>query len=90
MTTNEIKKGQKVRVFLESAGKEVDATIMDNKRGNIRDAHVFAAAIGYVDEIGSVYGYNITKVVNEDGTTTDVEHTEKQLKMKAWHKSVGF
>lgn len=90
MTTNEIKKGMKVKVFLEFVGKEVDGIMMDNKKGNSRIVHVKGSQVGLVDEMGGVYGYNITKVVNDDGTTVDIVHTEQQLKSKEMNHSMGF
>ena len=72
MLTNELKKGTRVQLrngFI--------ATILDNRRGNIRVCEVE----GYCTEIGSVYAHDIMYVL--DGGIKDVvEHTEMQRKLR--------
>lgn len=73
MKTNDLKKG--VRVQLRNGWM---ATVMDNRRGNIRDCLVE----GEVTEQGSVYSHNIMfKVVGE--SRTEIIHTPAQMKLMA-------
>ena len=58
MLTNDIKKGTRVR--LKNGWY---ATIMDNKKGNIRMAEVE----GYYTEIGSIYAHDIQVVFTDNG-----------------------
>lgn len=73
MKTNELKKGD--IVLLNNGWK---ARIEDNKKGNIRMCTVY----GIYQEMGSVYAHDMIKKVNNDGTTTMIEHTADQLKSK--------
>ena len=74
MKTNELKKGQRVRL---STGWE--ATLEDNKRGNTRLAKVY----GNYTEVGSVYAHDILQYKDkESGVWFQVEHTPAQLKLK--------
>lgn len=68
MTTNEIKKGMKIRL---KCGW--DAIMMDNLKGNTRMAEVD----GIVKEIGSIYAHDIAWV-EIDGKIIEPELTEKQ------------
>lgn len=71
-TTNDLKKGTEVRL---SNGWY--ATLMDNKKGNIRLAKVE----GLYTEIGSVYAHDIySALVN--GQWVVVEHTPAQKKLQ--------
>jgi len=73
MFTNDIKKG--MRVILANGWY---GTMMDNMKGNIRMVNVE----GFCTEIGSVYAWDISQVINPDGTIVKVTLTEKQLKTK--------
>jgi len=97
MTTNEIKKGMRVRTT--QLGAPVTGIMMDNTKGNTRLIETKGSEVGLFDEIGSVYAYDIVsvqipgKVIEdkkrgisiavEEPKWVDVEHTEKQLKLKA-------
>ncbi len=74
MFTNDIKKG--TRVELRNGWQ---ATMMDNKKGNVRTAEVE----GIYTEIGSVYAHDIVMVQtdSEADTWEIVEHTKAQIKM---------
>ena len=79
MTTNEIKKGMKIkRVQL---GVPVTGIMLDNKKGNTRLVDVKGSEVGMFDEMGSVYSHDII-LVEVDGNWVEVTHTEKQLKLK--------
>ena len=69
MTTNEFKKGDRIRLR-----NGWYATIADNMKGNTRMAKVE----GFVVGIGNVYSHDIMARVNKDGTETVVEHTAAQ------------
>jgi hypothetical protein len=73
MKTNELKKG--TRVQLRNGWY---ATLLDNKRGNIRDAMVE----GFYTEAGSVYSHDIMQYQDANGKWNNVEHTESQLNCK--------
>ena len=79
MTTNEIKKGMKVKSG--QLGSIVTGTMLDNKKGNIRLLNVKGSEVGLFDEMGSVYSHEIM-LVEVDGEWKKVEHTESQLKLK--------
>jgi hypothetical protein len=81
MFTNELKKGDKVRL-----SNGWDAKIEDNQRGNTRLATVY----GLFTEMGSVYSHDIVFKYNADGSTTKIEYTPAQLKCKERAKSFGF
>ena len=80
MTTNEIKKGMKIKSV--QLGVPVTGIMLDNKKGNTRLVDVKGSEVGFFDEMGSVYANDIVKVKVDD-VWVDVEHTEKQLKLKA-------
>lgn len=76
MKTNELKKGQRVKL---RNGWLAD--IADNMRGNRRMAKVY----GHFTETGSVYAHDIMQYESRSGdfvTWNDVEHTKPQLKLK--------
>lgn len=72
MRTNDIKKG--TRILLSNGWY---ATMMDNKKGNIRTAEVE----GYYTEIGSIYSFNIYQAL-VDNKWVDIEYSQDQLKCK--------
>jgi transposase len=72
MFTNELKKGDKVRL-----GNGWDAIIWDNKKGDIRMAEVH----GFFTEIGSVYSHDIIAKYTDSGLVP-IEHTKSQLKLR--------
>ena len=80
MLTNEIKKGMKVRTT--QLGAPVSGVMMDSKKGNTRLIETKGSEVGLFDEMGSVYAYDIV-AAEVDGEWVNVEHTEKQLKLKA-------
>ena len=81
MFTNELKKGD--RVMLKNGWK---ADICDNMKGNTRLANVY----GLYTEMGSVYSHDIDYKMNNDGSTTQMEYTPAQLKLKETVASYGF
>ena len=80
MLTNEIKKGMKVRTV--QLGTPITGEMLDNLKGNTRLIKTNGSEIGMFDEMGSVYAYDIV-AAEVDGEWVNVEHTEKQLKLKA-------
>jgi hypothetical protein len=75
MKTNDLKKGARVRL---SSGWY--ATLMDNKKGNIRLAEVE----GRVTEIGSIYSHDIVEYRDSSCYWhSDIEYTKDQLNCKA-------
>ena len=72
MKTNELKKGDKVRLR-----NGWDAEILDNMKGNIRLAKVF----GHYTEIGSSYAHDILYYTS-GLTRTEIIHTPAQLKLQ--------
>jgi len=80
MLTNEIKKGMKVRTT--QLGAPVSGVMMDSKKGNTRLIETKGSEVGLFDEMGSVYAYDIV-AAEVNGEWVNVEHTEKQLKLKA-------
>ena len=72
MRTNELKKGDRVR--LANGWK---AVIMDNKRGNIRLAEVH----GLYTELGSIYAHDIEVYYGPDALYM-IEHTPAQIKLR--------
>ena len=80
MTTNEIKKGTRVRTT--QLGTPVSGVMMDSLKGNTRLIETKGSEIGMFDEMGSVYAYDIV-AAEVDGEWIPIEHTEKQLKLKA-------
>lgn len=82
MTTNELKKGQRVML---AVGWQ--ATLVDNARGTIRTADVE----GDFRETGSVYAHDIVAYQNSEGMwLDDIEYTPAQLKCKAFAKANGW
>ena len=80
MKTNDLKKGARVRL---SNGWY--ATLMDNKKGNIRLAEVE----GNVTEIGSIYSHDILEYRDANGEWhRDIEYTKDQLNCKAANEEV--
>ena len=80
MTTNEIKKGTRVRTV--QLGAPVTGVMMDSKKGNTRLIETKGSEVGLFDEMGSVYAYDIV-AADVDGEWVNIENTEKQLKLKA-------
>lgn len=72
MKTNELKKGDRVRLR-----NGWYATLVDNKKGNIRCATVE----GYETETGDIYSHDI-QVAIIDGRHIIIEHTSAQLALK--------
>jgi hypothetical protein len=72
MKTNDLKKGDRVRLR-----NGWYATLVDNKKGNIRCATVE----GYETETGDIYSHDI-QVAVKDGQHTIIEHTPAQLALK--------
>ena len=68
MKTNELKKGD--TVYLSNG---FIAEIMDNKRGNVRLAKVYGM---YGEEIGSIYAWDILRVVTTKTSDTFLEEIE--------------
>lgn len=78
--SNDIKKG--AEIVLKNGWT---ATIMDNKKGNIRLAQVR----GFCIEIGSIYVHDIA-VVTQDNEVFTVALTEKQQSLKKQVNALGF
>lgn len=72
MKTNDLKKGD--RIILSNGWY---ATIMDNKKGNIR----FCDVEGFEREMGSVYSHDIVALVKPAGRVI-IEHTPAQVKLR--------
>ena len=87
MTTNEIKKGMRIKSV--QLGVPVTGIMLDNKKGNTRLVDVKGSEVGMFDEMGSVYAHDITLVL-VDNCWVEVEHTEKQLKLKQSVSSFGW
>ncbi len=79
MTTNEIKKGMKIKCI--QLGTPVTGIMLDNKKGNTRLVDVKGSEAGFFDEMGSVYAHDII-LVEQNSNWVEVTHTEKQLKLK--------
>ena len=73
MKTNEIKKGTRVQLR-----NGFYATILDNKKGNIRNARVE----GYSTEVGSVYAHDIVLAQDQGKYWQKVEHTPQQKALR--------
>lgn len=80
MKTNELKKGQRVKL---RNGWEAD--IADNMRGNTRLAKVY----GHYTETGSVYAHDIM-LYKSDDEWKSVEHTAAQHKHMDLVRRMGF
>ncbi len=87
MTTNEIKKGMRIKSV--QLGVPVTGIMMDNLKGNTRLVDVKGSEVGMFDEMGSVYSHDII-VVEVDGNWVDVTHTEKQLNLKQSLANIGW
>ena len=87
MTTNEIKKGMKIKSV--QLGVPVTGIMLDNKKGNTRLVDVKGSEVGFFDEMGSVYAHDIIEVYIGGGWVS-VEHTEKQLKLKKELATIGW
>ena len=72
MKTNELKKGDRVRLH-----NGWYATLVDNKKGNIRCATVE----GYETETGDIYSHDIQYAII-NGQRHDIEYTPAQLSLK--------
>lgn len=79
MTTNEIKKGMKIKSV--QLGVPCTGIMLDSKKGDTRLVDTKGSEVGFFDEMGSIYAYDIV-AVEVDGAWVNVEHTEKQLKLK--------
>ena len=79
MTTNEIKKGTRVRTV--QLGTPVSGVMMDNLKGNTRLIDTKGSEVGLFDEMGSVYSHDIVSA-EVDGEWKEIEHTPAQLKLK--------
>jgi hypothetical protein len=85
MKTNDLKKDSKI--LLRNGWK---ATLLDNKKGNIRMAEVE----GFVKEAGSVYAHDIVAryhdvPMSENGSWIhDIEYTDSQLDCQKRVKSI--
>ena len=73
MKTNDLKNGD--RIQLRNGWY---ATIVDNKKGNIRMADVE----GICREIGSVYSHDIVRYIDRGNMSTKIEHTPAQNKVR--------
>ena len=87
MTTNEIKKGMKIKSV--QLGVPVTGIMLDNKKGNTRLVDVKGSEVGMFDELGSVYAHDII-LVEQNSNWVEVEHTEKQLKLKKSLANMGW
>ena len=87
MTTNEIKKGMKIKSV--QLGVPVTGIMMDNLKGNTRMVDVKGSEVGFFDEMGSVYSHDII-LVEVDGNWIEVTHTEKQLKLQQSLANIGW
>jgi hypothetical protein len=73
ITTNELKKG--TRVKLRNGWL---ATLEDSKKGNIR----LATVEGVYTEMGSIYAHDIAFAQLSDGTTAAITLTPQQIKLQ--------
>lgn len=81
MVTNDIKKGQRVRLSSGFFG-----TITDNKKGNVRECRVE----GIFEETGGVYSHEIVAVQMSDGSWERVEHNDKQKALREALREIGW
>jgi len=79
MTTNEIKKGMKIKSV--QLGDPVTGIMMDNMKGDRRLIDTKGSEVGLFDEMGSVYSHDIV-LAEVDGEWVEIEHTPKQLELK--------
>ena len=87
MTTNEIKKGMKI--ISVQLGVPCSGIMLDSKKGNTRLVDVKGSEVGFFDEMGSVYAHDII-LVEQNSNWVEVEHTEKQLKLKKSLANMGW
>lgn len=80
MKSNELKKGDRIRLFNGWYG-----TIKDNMRGNTRLAEIE----GYVTEIGSIYVWDIYCCI-KDYKIIRIELTDSQKQDKKRADLIGF
>ena len=78
MKTNELKKGDRVRLR-----NGWEAEIADNRKGNVRLAKVFV----YFTKTGSIYAHAIEGKLTLEGSPADwietpIEHTDAQKKLR--------
>ena len=82
MKTNELKKGDRIRLRNGWYG-----TIADNARGNIRIAEVE----GFYTETGSVYSHDIALFYPKDDVIpVQIEHTPAQIKLRDRVTAMGM
>ena len=80
--TNDIKKGQRIRMDNGWTG-----TMMDNNKGNTRCCEIE----GFVKEVGSVYAHNIAYVQDPiTGVWETVEHTKSQRALQSRLAAMGW
>ena len=79
MTTNEIKKGMKIKSV--QLGDPVTGIMMDNMKGDRRLIDTKGSEVGLFDEMGSVYSHD-RDLAEVDGEWVEIEHTPKQLELK--------
>jgi len=73
MLQNDMKKGQ-----TGTLKDGIKFRIEDNKKGNIRQATVYASSVGLFDEMGTIYTSEIATVDMPDGRAERLEQTSKQ------------
>ena len=88
MTTNDIKKGMRVRTT--QLGAPVTGVMLDSLKGNTRLIETKGSEVGLFDEMGSVYATDIIAAKNSDGEWEEVEHTDKQGKDADFRRLAGF
>ena len=88
MLTNNIKKGTPIRT--NQLGRTVSGTMEDNMKGNTRLIKTNGSEIGFSDEMGSVYAWNIVSAKNEDGNWETIELTQKQIETQKLNEAFGF
>jgi hypothetical protein len=71
--TNDLKKGDMVLL-----GNGWKATMLDNKKGDIRCANVE----GLVTESGDIYMHDVAYYVDKDRFLHPITHTKKQLELR--------
>ena len=81
MKTKDVKKGMEIKTT--QLGLPISGVMMDsygNRKTRLIDTK--GTEVGLFDEIGSVYSYDIV-AAEVNGKWVNVEHTDKQLKLKA-------
>ena len=71
-----------MKVRTVQLGAPITGEMMDSLKGNTRLIETKGSEVGLFDEMGSVYAYDIV-AAEVDGEWVNVEHTEKQLKLRA-------